>query len=349
MKAKLFCKTGQLAGASFEIANEATIGKNPDNTIVLYPQIISGRHARIFYDANARSYFLEDLGSRNSTKLDGIKVKQKERLGHLHVITFADHFDFIFQTIQDAEQAAQPKTAAQQQEPRRDDKKRLADTGLAPPSFPQAEEKAIYGTGAQTIGKTIIGEGPIPFPLLQEQEKPMADESPQKTIVEGEFFEMPPIPESGEALGRAPAEAALSEDRAGRTMIGEAVLPMPELQMEKEEVKEAVTQARPARAIFLLEIKPPGKEPKTLQLKNGENVVGRLPVCDICIDDDSISRRHAVLIVQAGKVMVRDLGSKNRTFVGNKAIESEVEIKLDTQLKFGAVEAELVYKTGPDA
>jgi pSer/pThr/pTyr-binding forkhead associated (FHA) protein len=97
MKARLFCTTGPLAGSSFEFSHEATIGKKKDNAIVIDQPVISGRHARIFFDETAACYFLEDCGSRNGTKVDGVKVTQKERLSDLHIITLAKRFDFIFQ------------------------------------------------------------------------------------------------------------------------------------------------------------------------------------------------------------------------------------------------------------
>ena len=41
MGARLFCKTGELAGSHFLIDREATIGSGPSNSIVLPPRTIS--------------------------------------------------------------------------------------------------------------------------------------------------------------------------------------------------------------------------------------------------------------------------------------------------------------------
>jgi pSer/pThr/pTyr-binding forkhead associated (FHA) protein len=83
----------------------------------------------------------------------------------------------------------------------------------------------------------------------------------------------------------------------------------------------------------------------TFPLKPGENLVGRSPECAICIDDPSISRQHAVLIVSSGKILLKDLGSKNHTFIGKSTVTSEVEIPVATMLRFGTVEAEVRCKT----
>jgi pSer/pThr/pTyr-binding forkhead associated (FHA) protein len=334
MQAKLYCRVGQLAGAEYVITNEATIGKGSDSTIVLYPGIISSQHARIYFDDKEKAYYLEDLRSRNGTKLDGVPVTRKERLGKLHVITFADHFDFIFQVIEESRQAAPPQAAAPPQTASESQKTAIGDeAGFVPPALAAEEGNISYQPAAPTSNKTMRGDEAFTFPELQEQ---AAEEAGQKTIRGDEFVGMPQLSESAAATGR--------EDREGvRTIRGEEFMPMPELPTQ-EARQQTIKRTQPTRAFFLLEFKIPGKETKTIQLKDGENFVGRLQECEIYVDDPSISRKHAVVTVRSGKVMVKDLGSKNGTFIGDKSIRAEVEILLDSRLKFGAVEAHLGYK-----
>jgi hypothetical protein len=60
-------------------------------------------------------------------------------------------------------------------------------------------------------------------------------------------------------------------------------------------------------------------------LTPGETVVGRAPICDLTIDDPSISRRHALLRVHGGQCILTDLGGRNGTFLnGEQVTESEV-------------------------
>jgi len=49
-------------------------------------------------------------------------------------------------------------------------------------------------------------------------------------------------------------------------------------------------------------------------------VIGREPTVDILINDDSISKKHAHLISLPGGFMLKDLDSKNGTFINNKRI-----------------------------
>ena len=55
-------------------------------------------------------------------------------------------------------------------------------------------------------------------------------------------------------------------------------------------------------------------------LEDADIVVGRASTCDIPIDLDAVSRRHAILRRRADRVTIEDLGSRNGTFVNGAAI-----------------------------
>ncbi len=101
MKAKLISRSAIGGAHELPIVREATIGQDAANSIVLSEKNISRRHARIFFDAAENCYVLEDLNSRNGTKLDGERVFGKERLDDIHVITFGNRLDFFFQLVKD--------------------------------------------------------------------------------------------------------------------------------------------------------------------------------------------------------------------------------------------------------
>ena len=96
MTARLFCKTGELAGADYDVGEGAVLGSAKDNTIVLSATAVSKRDARIAFDSHSGCYFLHDLTGSGRTRLDGTPVLRKEKLGALHVITIAGLHDFIF-------------------------------------------------------------------------------------------------------------------------------------------------------------------------------------------------------------------------------------------------------------
>ena len=99
MRAKLFSRTGELAALDCEFSDEATIGRFPENTIVLPGRLVSNQHARVFFDAGSHDYALEDLQSKNGTHLDGLPVTARRALSDLHVITIAGAYDLVFQRL----------------------------------------------------------------------------------------------------------------------------------------------------------------------------------------------------------------------------------------------------------
>jgi adenylate cyclase len=77
---------------------------------------------------------------------------------------------------------------------------------------------------------------------------------------------------------------------------------------------------------------------KTHRLKEGMTLVGRLPTCDLVLNDPSVSRHHASLKVADGKVFVQDVGSRFGTFINGEqliAVQDAVELKQGATLKLG--------------
>jgi pSer/pThr/pTyr-binding forkhead associated (FHA) protein len=98
------------------------------------------------------------------------------------------------------------------------------------------------------------------------------------------------------------------------------------------------------RPRFMLEFKNVRGEKYAIDLKEGENSVGRLSGSDVAVDDASISRNHAVVIVKSGKVTIKDLGSKNGSFVNDKKLTAETPVEHEAALRFGLVKAVLLRK-----
>jgi transcriptional regulator with GAF, ATPase, and Fis domain len=49
-------------------------------------------------------------------------------------------------------------------------------------------------------------------------------------------------------------------------------------------------------------------------------MIGRMPTCDIVIDDESVSRQHAAIITAAQGLLIEDLGSRNKTKVTGRVL-----------------------------
>jgi len=77
-------------------------------------------------------------------------------------------------------------------------------------------------------------------------------------------------------------------------------------------------------------------------------VVGRGEGAQIFIDDFSVSRRHARLTIESGRLLVEDLGSASGTFVDDLKLEPGVRhlVAPDATIRFGEIEARYA---GPEA
>ncbi len=80
----------------------------------------------------------------------------------------------------------------------------------------------------------------------------------------------------------------------------------------------------------------------TLKLADGVTTLGRHDDCLIRIKSSQVSRRHCEIVEVGGKLMVRDLGSSNGTFVNGKRVLGQQPLKPGDELTVGAVTLRVV-------
>jgi len=64
--------------------------------------------------------------------------------------------------------------------------------------------------------------------------------------------------------------------------------------------------------------------------------IGRDRNCELALPDAEASRRHARLETQGGTVYVRDLGSKNGTYLNGHRIDAAIEVREGDAIDVGA-------------
>ncbi len=87
-----------------------------------------------------------------------------------------------------------------------------------------------------------------------------------------------------------------------------------------------------------------GRQHLEFPLKEGVTIVGRDPGCDIVLDHPKVSRRHMECIVTGKEARIKDLGSRNGTFVGDVQV-SECKLNHGDVIRLGT-EIQLIFDQG---
>jgi DNA-binding winged helix-turn-helix (wHTH) protein len=88
---------------------------------------------------------------------------------------------------------------------------------------------------------------------------------------------------------------------------------------------------------------------REIALADGENILGRGTDSLVWIDAQSVSRRHARLVIAAGLATLEDLGSKNGTFVNGIRLNAPVALRDGDELRVGSVPMTLRVHAKPGA
>jgi sigma-B regulation protein RsbU (phosphoserine phosphatase) len=85
-----------------------------------------------------------------------------------------------------------------------------------------------------------------------------------------------------------------------------------------------------------------GRKSHSWLLKRGRYTIGRSPECDLVMEDDTVSRKHAQIeIVDEQTIHLTDLGSHNGTTVNGRRISAPVPVTCGDVFAFGRVGASI--------
>ena len=76
-------------------------------------------------------------------------------------------------------------------------------------------------------------------------------------------------------------------------------------------------------------------ETRRIPLAAGEHLIGRDPVAAIRVDDSSVSRRHARIVVNEDSAVIEDLDSKNGTWVNEVQIAGRLTLQDGDRIQLG--------------
>lgn len=80
------------------------------------------------------------------------------------------------------------------------------------------------------------------------------------------------------------------------------------------------------------------KQGTEIPLKKEKFVIGRSRECTLRAGSEAISRHHCVLLRTGDGYTIRDLGSRNGTYVNDERITEETELKHDDTVRVGPLE-----------
>jgi len=82
---------------------------------------------------------------------------------------------------------------------------------------------------------------------------------------------------------------------------------------------------------------------QVLKVTQEKFLVGRADDCQLRPNSEKISRHHCLLLLDEGKCVLRDLGSKNGTLVNGNRVEGEQPLKRGDVLEIGPLKFEVSF------
>jgi pSer/pThr/pTyr-binding forkhead associated (FHA) protein len=93
-----------------------------------------------------------------------------------------------------------------------------------------------------------------------------------------------------------------------------------------------------------LRIRQRGKD-RVVAVHDG-STIGREAGCEVCVDDATVSRRHAVVRVGSRGVELEDLNSANGTRVAGRPVRGTATLSDGVAITVGTAQAELTFSEG---
>jgi pSer/pThr/pTyr-binding forkhead associated (FHA) protein/soluble lytic murein transglycosylase-like protein len=96
-------------------------------------------------------------------------------------------------------------------------------------------------------------------------------------------------------------------------------------------------------------VRTAGRTSESFELEDGATRIGRASDCEIVLDDEGLSRQHAVVTCRGGRCTLEDRGSSNGTFVNGGRIE-RAELRDGDRIRLGPyAELEVELDAAPAA
>jgi FHA domain len=132
--------------------------------------------------------------------------------------------------------------------------------------------------------------------------------------------DMSPIIDSQKAAASA-AAALLTSDGDRRSMT-----------MDEENAPARASKGKIVGWLITYNRNPDGED---FRIYAGYNRIGANPVCDIMIEDETVSGSHAIIVYRDGRCLIKDDLSRNGTFVNGREITEAHPLQNYDQIRLG--------------
>ena len=90
---------------------------------------------------------------------------------------------------------------------------------------------------------------------------------------------------------------------------------------------------------IMLEIRIKGTVLQQIQTKiNGSIIIGRSNICDVMIDNTTVSRQHFAMEYDGESIYIQDLNTKNGTYLNGVKLTHKRRIEKEDKIRVGSLE-----------
>ncbi|HEY7184261.1 MAG TPA: DUF3616 domain-containing protein [Blastocatellia bacterium] len=322
--------------------NEVSIGKGPQNDIILTDASVSSAHAVIRFEDGV--YKISDLGSRNGTQVNDARITEPRVIQHGDLIKMG-HCALTFRLKEaNAASSTRQRTVI------------ITGTPVPPPAPPTPKAAALT---EDALAAALVSSGLAPHGEIERLqgrdargrrlyrsliEENLATETELRDLM-SRTFNIPPVELKTLDID-APVATALRKQFLLERLICPVVMQPNQLALavadptDKATIDEAerVTRkkamlrlATPAEiaahlAKFfnprLVGVMPSGEKIEAT-LDQPETEIGKAPHNRIVLSDPTVSGSHAIVLARDGGYNIVDLGSSNGTFVNGRRLGNE--------------------------
>jgi pSer/pThr/pTyr-binding forkhead associated (FHA) protein len=309
-------QSGPKAGDTINIGPKTmTVGRSPDNDIVIDDPTVSRQHARITFDGN--QFYVEDLNSTSGTKINGKNVAKEAIMAGATMKMGNTEIGFNNNGVYQEKFPPQSVPASGNPgETRVIGKSPASMTWLAGTAGAAAGQTCHLKEGNNTIGRDADNAVVLDDPYTSRQHAVVRVEDGKAHLFD--LGSSGGTKVNGKEIGGGRVELN-SVIKVGETELSLLQVDNPK-QFAQATMSGNTMVDRRGEQVGVLVVKSGVDAGKSFMLSEGDNSIGRGNDAAVSLSDESVSRQHAVIRCQDSKLSLFDVGSRSGTVLNGQSI-----------------------------